>query len=363
MDSSKIKFNTADRPEFVKELRSRVNAYFKENNKSKYGNANMVIKTIFMLSLYFGPYFFILFNITTISWITLSFWIVMSFGMAGIGFSIMHDANHSAYSKNKNVNKYLGYLINLVGGSSVNWKIQHNVLHHTYTNIANHDEDIDGPLMRFAYKIKRHKIHRFQKFYAWFLYGLITISWSLKKDFIQLRRYGNKDLLKTQQITFKSAFWRLISAKAFYIFYVLVLPLIFSDQPLWLTLVFYLIMHFTCGFIISIIFQLAHVIEETTFPQPDENGKIENNFAIHQLHTTANFAKNNLPLSWFVGGLNFQIEHHLFPNICHVHYRKISKIVKDTATEFDLPYHQNSLFGAISSHAKHLAQLGKYDLA
>ena len=363
MDSLRIKFNTADRPDFVKELRKRVNTYFKENNKSKYGNANMVIKTIFMLSLYFVPYFFIIFNITANSWLILSCWFLMSLGMAGIGFSIMHDANHDAYSKNKTVNKYLGYLINLVGGSSVNWKIQHNVLHHTYTNIANHDEDIDGPLMRFDYKIKRHKVHRFQQIYAWFLYGLITLSWSLKKDFIQLRRYRKKDLLKTQQISFNSAFWRLTSAKVFYISYVLVLPLIFSSQTWWLTLVFYLIMHFTCGFIISVIFQLAHVVEETQFPQPGENGQMENNFAIHQLNTTANFAKNNLPLSWFVGGLNFQIEHHLFPNICHVHYRKISTIVKETTKDFDLPYHQNTLFGAISSHAKHLSQLGKHDFA
>ncbi|MBL4667760.1 MAG: acyl-CoA desaturase [Flavobacteriales bacterium] len=363
MDSLRIKFNTADRPEFVKELRKRVNAYFKENNISKYGNSNMVIKTIFMLSLYFVPYFFIIFNITENSFIVLSLWLLMSLGMAGIGFSIMHDANHGAYSKNKTVNKYLGYLINLVGGSAVNWKIQHNVLHHTYTNIANYDEDIDGPLMRFAYKIKRYKIHRFQHIYAWFLYGLITLSWSLKKDFIQLKRYRKNDLLKTQNISFKSAFWRLISAKFFYLSYVFVLPLIFSSQTWWLTLVFYLIMHFTCGFIISVIFQLAHVVEETDFPQPNKEGGMENNWAIHQLYTTANFAKKNLPLSWFVGGLNFQIEHHLFPNICHVHYRKISEIVKKTATDFDLPYYQNTLIGAISSHAKHLNKLGKYDFS
>ena len=363
MESVKIKFNASDRPEFVKELRKRVNAYFKENNKSKHANANMVIKTIFMLSLYFVPYFFIILNITTNPWVILGLWLIMGLGMAGIGFSIMHDANHGAYSKNKNVNKYLGYLINLVGGSAVNWKIQHNVLHHTYTNIANHDEDIDGPLMRFANQIKRSKVHRFQQIYAWFLYGLITISWTLKKDFIQLRRYNKKDLIKTQNINYKAALLRLISAKSFYISFIIVLPIIFSSQTWWVTFLFYIIMHFFCGFIISVIFQLAHVLTETKFPEPANDGKIENNFAIHQLHTTANFAKKNLPLSWFVGGLNFQIEHHLFPNICHVHYRKISSIVKSTAQEFDLPYYQHTLFGAISSHAKHLAKMGKYDLA
>jgi linoleoyl-CoA desaturase len=362
MESVRIKFSTTDRPEFIKELRKRVNTYFKENNKSKHANTNMVIKTIFMLSLYFIPYFFILFNFTTNSWGVLGLWLIMSLGMAGIGFSIMHDANHGAYSKNKNINKYLGFMINLVGGSAVNWKIQHNVLHHTYTNIAHHDEDIDGPLMRFSYPIKRYKIHRFQQFYAWFLYGLITISWSIKKDFIQLKRYRRKDLIKTQNITYKSAFWRLISAKLFYISYVLIIPMIFSSQAWWLTLAFYFIMHFVCGFIISVTFQLAHVVTETEFPKLSKDGKIENSWAIHQLQTTANFARKNLPLSWFVGGLNYQIEHHLFPNICHVHYRKISKIVKSTAKEFNLPYYQNTLFGAISSHTRHLIKLGKQDI-
>ncbi len=363
MESIRIKFNTTDRPEFIKELRKRVNSYFKENNKSQHANTNMVIKTIFMLGLYFVPYFFIIFNITDNPWIVFGLWILMSFGMAGIGFSIMHDANHGAYSKNQTINKYLGYLINLVGGSSVNWKIQHNVLHHTYTNIANHDEDIDGPLMRYAHKIKRLKAHRFQQFYAWFLYGLITISWTMKKDFIQLKRYKKKDLIKTQNITYKKAFFRLLGAKIFYISYVLAIPMIFSSQTWWLTLIFYFIMHFVCGIIISVTFQLAHVVSETEFPEPSIDGQIENGWAIHQLLTTANFARKNLLLSWFVGGLNFQIEHHLFPNICHVHYRKISKIVKNTAKEFGLPYYQNTLIGAIISHARHLTKLGKYDLA
>lgn len=362
MESVRIKFNNADRPEFVKELRSRVNNYFKENNKSKNANTNMVIKTIFMLSLYLIPYSFVILNVTTNPFIILGLWVLMGLGMAGIGFSIMHDANHGAYSKNQKTNKYLGYLINIIGGSSVNWKIQHNVLHHTYTNINEHDEDLDGTLMRFSPHQKRLKTHRFQQLYAWLLYCLITVAWFTKKDFIQLKRYKRKDLIKTQNITYKKAFTRLVLAKIFYISFIFVLPLIFSSQVLWLTILFYFIMHFTSGIFISTIFQLAHVVSETDFPKPDSNGSMDNSWAAHQLYTTANFGKNNLPLSWFVGGLNFQIEHHLFPNICHVHYRKISDIVKATAQEFDLPYYQNTLLGAIHSHTKHLKKLGKPDL-
>ncbi|MCB0400969.1 MAG: acyl-CoA desaturase [Flavobacteriales bacterium] len=359
----RITFNTKDRPEFIKELRSRVNSYFKENNITKYANANMVIKTIFMLSLYFVPFVLILTNISDNPWVVLGLWIVMGLGMAGIGLSIMHDANHGAYSKNHKVNQYLGYLINLVGGSAINWKIQHNVLHHSFTNIDGHDEDIDtGNLMRFSFHQKRYKIHRLQQFYAWFLYGLLTISWSIKKDFIQLERYKEKDLIKTQGTTYSKALTRLIFSKLFYAAYILGLPILLSSQAWWLTLIFYFIMHFVCSFTLSTIFQAAHVVSETSFPQPDETGMMDNNWAIHQLNTTSNFAKYNRPLSWFVGGLNFQIEHHLFPNICHVHYRNISKIVKKTAQDFNLPYYNHStFFGALMSHAQFLTKLGKYD--
>tara|TARA_B100000809_G_scaffold76741_1_gene74522 strand:- start:2357 stop:3448 length:1092 start_codon:yes stop_codon:yes gene_type:complete len=363
MEPIRIKFNTKDRPEFVKELRKRVNSYFKDNNKSKYGNASMVIKTICMLSLYLVPYFCIILNVTQNSFVIWGLWTLMGLGMAGIGFSIMHDANHGAYSKNQKVNKALGYLINIIGGSSVNWKIQHNVLHHTYTNIHEHDEDLDGTLMRFNNHQERLKAHRFQQIYAWFLYGLITIAWSTKKDFIQLKRYRKKDLIKTQNIDYKTAFAKLVSAKIFYYAFIFVIPLIFSSQAWWITLLFYFAMHFTSGVFISVTFQLAHVVSETDFPIPKLSGEMDNNWAIHQLYTTANFGKKNIPLSWFVGGLNFQIEHHLFPNICHIHYPKLSEIVRDTAIEFNLPYYQNSLLGAISSHAKHLNRLGKYDIA
>lgn len=365
MDFKTINYNNTDQPEFVKELRKRINLYFKENNISKYANYSMVLKTIAMLSMYFVPYFLILFNVFTNPWLVLGLWLIMALGMTGIGFSVMHDANHGAYSKNQNVNKYLGYLINLVGGSAVNWKIQHNVLHHTYTNVHEHDEDIDsGGLMRLSFHQKRYKIHRLQHIYAWFFYGLLTISWLVKKDFLQLTRYKQKDLIKTQGITYTKAYWRLVGAKLFYVAYVIVTPLIFSSQPWWLTILFFLAMHYVSSLILSTVFQAAHVVGETTFPLPDNEGKMKDNFIVHQLKTTANFAKKNRLLSWYVGGLNFQIEHHLFPNICHVHYRKLSAIVSKTAKEYNVPYHAGKSFiSALYSHGKLLNQLGKNDFA
>lgn len=357
-----VKFSQDNASDFHKELRKRVNQYFKDNNISKYANANMVFKTIFMVSLYFVPFILILTYFESYLLITLM-WILMGFGMAGIGLSIMHDANHSAYSKNKYVNIMLGKLMVFIGGSDVNWRIQHNVLHHTYTNISGMDEDIQiDPLMRFSPDQKLRKGHRFQFIYAWFLYGLMTLMWATTKDYAQWKRYKKKDLIKTQGISSRAFLWTLIGTKTFYLALTVGLPIIFSSLPWWGTVLCFGLMHFVGGLTLAAIFQPAHVVPTSSFESPNAAGEIELDWATNQLMNTANFAPKARLFSWYVGGLNYQIEHHLFPNICHVHYRKISNIVRDTAFEYNLPYYSYKTFReALLGHAKMLKNLGKYE--
>mgnify|MGYP001447058018 FL=1 len=221
------------------------------------------------------------------------------------------------------------------------------------------DEDIDlDPLMRFSPDQKRKKFHRFQHIYAWFLYGFMTISWALDKDFQQLFRYKRKGLLKIHKINFSKSFSFLICSKLFYYGYMLVLPIIVSPSW-WMALVGFFIMHFIAGFVLAIVFQCAHVVENADYPKPKEGGNMEHNWFAHQLHTTSNFAYNSRIFSWFVGGLNFQVEHHLFPNICHIHYANISEIVKRKVEEYGLPYNcKKNFLSAIFSHAKMLYTLG-----
>jgi linoleoyl-CoA desaturase len=364
MDAPSVKFNVQDRPEFLRELRKRVNTYFKENNISKHANANMKIKTAFMLMLYFTPLVLMLTGVVSSIWPVMLMWVLMGFGMSGIGLSIMHDANHGSYSKSKKVNQSLGYLIHFIGGYRENWKIQHNVLHHSFTNVDGYDEDLESGAFRLSPEQKRKGIHRFQIFYAPILYGLMTMYWAISKDFEQVVRYNKKNLLAGQGLTLRKALTQVTFNKIWYFALMLVLPILLIDLAWWQVLIGFLIMHYICGMVLALIFQPAHVIEETGFYSPDENGSVENNWAIHQMRTTANFANKSRWFSWFIGGLNFQIEHHLFPNICHVHYRKISRIVKETATEFNVPYIQHkTFFGALRSHFSLLNQLGtgKYD--
>lgn len=355
-----VRFNAQDRPEFFKVLRKRVNDHFKDKNISRHANIHMKIKTAFMIGLYFIPFILLVTGVIQSLPLMFGMWILMGLGMSGIGLSIMHDANHGSYSKNKYVNNALGYLVNFLGAYHVNWKIQHNVLHHSFTNVHGHDEDIakEG-IMRFSPDQERREFFKYQVFYAPLLYGIMTIYWFLGKDFMQLYRYHKRNLLASQGLNLKTGMAELVFNKTWYIGLFLVLPLVVLPFVWWQILLGFLLMHFICGLFLALIFQPAHVINETQFYVPAADGSVENNWAVHQLLTTANFANNSGWFSWFVGGLNFQIEHHLFPHICHIHYRSISGIVKATAEEYKIPYHQHRTFvGALRSHFSLLHSLG-----
>ena len=360
MSATTIRFNNANRS-FYLAAKKRVDDYFKTNNISRYGDYRMVLKSIFMFTLYFTPFVLLLSNVFDSFWAQSIMWLLMGFGMSGIGLSIMHDANHGSYARNAILNALMCRSMNFIGGSSINWQLQHNTLHHTYTNIDEHDEDIAPPgFLRFSPNAPLKKVHKLQYIYAWFFYGLMTIMWATTKDFKQLKRYDKMGLLAIKKTTYKVELFKLILNKIFYLSYSLALPIILMNTPWYLVLAGWLIMHYLCGMILALIFQPAHVIEDTTFPLPDSSGNMEDDWATHQLKTTLDFAQKSWLFSWFVGGLNFQVEHHLFPNICHIHYKKIAPLIKQTAEEFNLPYYTKKTFvGAVAGHAKLLYALGR----
>ena len=324
----------------------------------------MKCKTAFMVLLYFIPLGVVLSGLVT-SFSGLIFnYVLMALGMSGIGLSIMHDANHGAYSNSKKINGALGYLINFIGGYHETWKIQHNVLHHSFTNIHGHDEDIDQNVMRLSPDQERKAIFKYQAYYATFFYGLLSLYRCFIKDTEQLFRYNRENLLSKKDHSFGYYLTELIITKALYIFAVLILPIIVLDLPIYQIFISFFVMHYIAGLILALIFQPAHVLEETDFFVPNENNTVENNWIIHEMKTTANFANGNRIFSWLIGGLNFQVEHHLFPHICHVHYRSIAGIVQSTAAEYDVPYnHHPTYYGALKSHYSMLNKLGtgEYD--
>ena len=323
----------------------------------------MVLKTIFMLSLFFIPMIIVNSGIISSPILLFVLYMLSGLGMAGIGMGVMHDAIHGSYSKNARVNEYVGYTMNLIGANATIWKIQHNVLHHTYTNINEADDDISAPFfLRFSPHAKRYWLHKFQHIYIWFFYGFSTISWITVKDFIRISRYSKigffsgKNEVKIEVI-------KVIGWKLLYYSYALVVPLFMVSLSPWIIILAFLSMHFITGLCISMVFQTAHVMPSIEFPLPDKNGLIASDWSTHQLATTCNYSPRSELFSWFIGGLNYQIEHHLFPNICHVHYKKLSRIVADTAKEYGIPYNSRKTFiSAIGDHIKMLRQLGRMEL-
>jgi linoleoyl-CoA desaturase len=192
---------------------------------------------------------------------------------------------------------------------------------------------------------------------------IMTLYWMTAKDFVQAIRYKKLGLLTKAHLSLKQALWQIALYKAFYYGYIIVLPLLFSGMPWYYIIIGFLVMHCTAGLVLSCIFQPAHIMETSGFAVPletEEKKQMENSWAIHEIKNTTNFAPRNRLLSWFAGGLNFQIEHHLFTNICHIHYRKLAPIVKMTAREFGLPYHEQRTFRtALWAHAGMLKKLGR----
>lgn len=318
----------------------------------------MVFKSIVMLCLYLLPFLAIILLITNV-WVALLLAVITGIGKAGVGMSVMHDGLHGSYSEKKLINKIAGATMYIIGGNVFNWKIQHNIYHHAYTNICGHDEDIQTRwILRLSQHTPLKAIHRFQYIYAFVLYSLMTFS-MLFGDIKQLLIYNRTGITEKHNSNPTAELAWVIIVKTLYFFTMLILPVLISPFLWWQVLIGFAAMHLTTGFIMSNVFQLAHISEDAMQPLPNENGITENEWAVHQLLTTSNFAPANKLLNWYVGGLNFQIEHHLFPNICHIHYSTISPIIMQTATEFGISYNSKpTLRTAFRSHINRLNELG-----
>ena len=360
MSNKAIKFSRVDSTKFFKTLNKRINEYFKEKNLKKTGNWKLYLKTIVMFSIFLTPYFLIL-TVEMSQWLQLLLTVVIGVGMAGVGMNVMHDGNHGSFSSKKWVNNLMGSSIYILAGNAFNWKVQHNVLHHTYTNIQGHDEDIDaGRVIRFSKHADWHKMHKYQQYYSVFLYGLLTINWAITTDFKQMYQYLKRGLSYGKSPNPTTQWTILAISKIIYVLVWIVIPIVVLNLAWWKILIGFFVMHYVAGLILSITFQLAHVMPDTEMPLPDGEGNIKNTWAIHQLFTTANFAPKNKLVGWFTGGLNRQIEHHLFSHISHVHYKDLAKIVKKTAKEFNLPYNEyKTTRKAIALHFQQLKELGK----
>jgi linoleoyl-CoA desaturase len=342
---------------FHSELKKRISNYFEEVGKSTTGNYKLFLKAVLLMTGFTIIYIHLVFFTPPVFWQILES-IVLGGLVAAIGFNVMHDGAHGSFSKYKWVNTFAAFSLNILGGNSFIWNMKHNVIHHAYTNVDGIDDDIDiQPWLRMSSHQKRYRLHKYQHIYFWFLYSLLYLFWIFVLDYQKYfkSKVGNIQL-KKMSLNDHLVFW---SFKLFHLFLFVGLPVYMVGFGSWL--ISFVIFTLVAGFILSLVFQLAHTVEHTAFPLPDaKTDKMEDEWAIHQLKTTANFATKNKLVSWLVGGLNFQIEHHLFPKISHVHYPAISKIIQQACREYGLAYIEYPRVRyAVASHVAFLKQMGR----
>jgi linoleoyl-CoA desaturase len=349
-----LKFGASDG--FQRELQRRVDRYFQSTGRRRRDCPRMYLKTAIVLGWLLASYVLLVFVVGT-WWLALPLAISLGLSMAALGFNVQHDGGHRAYSDRGWINKLMAMALDLLGGSSYVWARKHNSIHHSYANITGHDDDIDiGFLGRLSPHQKRLKFHGWQHFYLWPLYGLLPIKWQVYDDFrdVFTGRTGGHRLARPRG-------WDLaifIGGKV--VFFTLALAIPLALHPVWVVLLFWVIATFVQGEVLSVIFQLGHCVELAAFPLPrPDTGRMEAPWAVHQIETTVDFAHRNRLLTWFIGGLNFQIEHHLFPRICHLHYPALAPLVEETCREFGLQYMAQKTFrAAVASHYRWLRQMG-----
>lgn len=355
--SLRVTFAPSAGARFVAEVKERVAAHFRTTGHSPYADSSMVLRTLTMLGVTFGTYALLLAQVFP-PWAMLVLCVVMGIGVAGIGLGVAHDALHGAYSPRPWVNGLLGLTFELVGANGYMWKLTHNVIHHTYPNVHGLDEDLEvSPWLRLSPESKHRPVHRFQHWYALAAYSLTTLYWVFLKDYSYFLKRDLGPFLGKRHPARQVA--ALLAAKLLYYGYMIVVPLLVMDLPWWQVLIGFVVVHLTAGVILGVTFQLAHVIEETKHPLPDDHGCMESAWMVHQMQTTANFANGNRLLTWYVGGLNHQVEHHLFPKVCSVHYPALSRIVREVARDTGIPYlSHGTLRQAMRSHWRTLKRLG-----
>lgn len=353
---NKYTFEKGSSP-FFNVLKQRVDRYFTENGLHPVGNKKLLKKGVLQVLCSVVLYGVLVF-FTPPTLVSVFLCILLGIDLAVIGFNVMHEGGHQTFSRHRWINEVSAYSLNVLGGITYYWKIKHNINHHTYTNVDGIDLDIDvKPFMRLHHDQPWRWFHRFQHIYGVFLYAFSYLSWIFYEDFQKYISGRISPDGEKIRMPFKEhlIFWQ---TKIAYLILYMVIPVIFVGFVPWL--IGFLIVTLVCGLTTSIVFQLAHVVEKTKFHSLQGNEGTKHEWAIHQIVSTANFATQSKTLHWFLGGLNFQVEHHLFPRISHIHYPVINRYVKEVSREYKVVYNEyNSMLKAIASHIAHLRELGR----
>jgi len=341
-------------PSFPKVLRRRLDRFFVDRNISPKADRTMWVKIAAGLTVLVGSWIAI-YSLGPDSWKFVGLYVLSGLAQTFLLLNIAHDSNHNAISSVPSVNKALNYVFDLCGINSYMWRILHHRGHHSCINVHGEDDALTGRgILRFTPHEPRKPLQRFQHIYALFLYALFSLDYVFVRDFECFFFPSHDYLSRTRHPARECAI--LFGGKAFYLTYMLILPVVVLGKSPWLVASAFVLVHLIIGLTVALVFQTTHTIDSTYFPS--DRGEFDNG-VYHIFATTADYATSNPLVSWLAGGLNHHIVHHLCPFVCHTHYAPLTRIVEETAKEFGVPYRQHpTMTRAIKHHLILLKQLG-----
>jgi linoleoyl-CoA desaturase len=349
--------NLAGAPSFPKVLRQRLDRFFADQKISPKADRTMLVKIVAGLAVLAGSWI-ALYAFKPDSWKFIALYVVGGLAQTFLLLNIPHDSNHNAISSVASVNKILNYVFDVCGINSYMWRILHHRGHHSCINLQGEDDALTGRgIFRFTPHEPRARWHRFQHIYALFFYAMFSLDYVFVRDFESFFFPKHDYLKRTEHPAREYAI--LFAGKAFYLTYMLILPVVLLGKSPLLVAAAFVLVHLIIGLTVSLVFQTTHTIDTTYFPA--SRSEFDNG-VYHIFATTADYATSNPVVGWLAGGLNHHIAHHLCPFVCHTHYAPLTRIVQETADEFGVPYRQHpTMTRAIWHHLILLKQLGSED--
>jgi linoleoyl-CoA desaturase len=342
---------------FHRTLRERADDYFRRTGRPRRGNREVYVKAAVILSCFAASYLALAFLARNF-WQGLPLAVLLGLSITGIGFNIMHDGGHRSFSERQWINRLAAMTLDMIGVSSYVWHWKHAMFHHNYVNIAGYDPDINvGILARFAPHQKRLRLHRWQHLYVWALYSFLVPKLQLFNDFATVisGRIHSHHIPRPKR-------WDLfvfVGGKAFFFTLAFALPLLYHPLPV--VLFYYALTVLIMGLPLSVVFQLPHCTGRSDFPLPDQvSREMKNSWAVHQAQVTLNYDRHSRIRTWFFGGLNFHLEHHLFPSICHINYPGMAELVEETCRQFGVKCAEHRTFWTgLAEHYRWLREMGR----
>ncbi|HEV2399669.1 MAG TPA: acyl-CoA desaturase [Candidatus Sulfotelmatobacter sp.] len=349
--------DSAPESSFPKVLRRRLDNFFSESNISPKADLAMWVKIAVGMAVLAGSWT-ALYVLKPDSWKFVSLYLLNAIAQTFLLLNIAHDSNHNAISSMRTVNKALNYVFDVCGISSYMWRILHHRGHHSCINLQGEDDALTGRgVLRFTPHEPRTSLQRFQHIYALLMYALFSLDYVFVRDF-ECFFFPSHDYLKQAKHPARE-YVILFAGKAFYLTYMLVLPVVLLNKSFPLVALAFVLSHLMIGLSVALVFQTTHVIDSTYFPSHRNEF---DNWIQHIFATTADYATEKPLVGWLVGGLNHHIVHHLCPFVCHTHYAALTRIVKQTAEEYGIPYRQHATMPqAIKHHLLLLKHLGSGD--